>query len=75
MESFSAIEAECNRSWIDTVMSSFLYQFLLHPASIALKNSIEILFAVTGSPHVLNAIVAEAPLGQDRQVTLRKITI
>ena len=37
IEFFSAIEAGCNRSWIDTVMSSFLFQLLMHPASIALK--------------------------------------
>jgi len=39
----SAIEAGCSRSQIDTVMSVFLFQLLLHSASIALKNSIEVL--------------------------------
>src|SRR6218665_518258 len=63
MEFLSAIEAGCNTSWKDTVVSSFAFQLLLLPGSIALKNCIEILFAVTGSPRVLSAIEFHRPSG------------
>ena len=33
MEFLSAIEAGCNTSWIDTVMSSFAFLLLLLPAT------------------------------------------
>src|SRR6218665_281333 len=59
MQFFSAIEAGCNRSWNRKEDTTVSIQLILHPASIALRNSIELRVNTAEAGYLMKIIITQ----------------